>query len=388
MQIIIKGTTTCNLRCVYCSEGDKPPMILDDAVFYKLVDDLPELLDAIGDKEIDFLWHGGEPMTMGRPKLGRLMTYAKEHLSGYKVVFSMQSNGYAIDDEWIDFFKTYDVKVGISFDGLPEMHDANRPTQDGKPTAATILGNIEKMRQNGLHVGTLMVLNTAEPIDDVRLFNFITEHQLQPKIHPVIPCGRARGRDDAQKIYEKYNDLLKRLYVHCIQTEEHIIIEPLNAMMEAILGSVSIGECCFSGTCGKKFMCLYPNGGMGVCGRDNLSEVYAYGSLQTTSLLDLYESPTAQKIRSRQEYLQTHDCKDCGYWEFCHGGCAFEAVNTYGTLDHVYPHCQQRKELLVWLQTTGLELLQEALIAQKRMYRARLQERRRLLKEVSGHARE
>ena len=59
MQVIVKLTNACNLRCKYCSEGDYEVVSnLSFRLLQKLVDDLPELLDNVGEKSIDFLWHG------------------------------------------------------------------------------------------------------------------------------------------------------------------------------------------------------------------------------------------------------------------------------------------------------------------------------------------
>lgn len=387
MQIIVKGTTACNFHCVYCSEGDKEPVWLDEALFYKVVDELPAVMDANHDRMIRFLWHGGEPLMIGRPRLARFMDYAITHLADrYDVHFSMQSNGYLIDEEWIRFLKKYDVSMGISLDGYPELHDANRPTRDGGPTAAVVLKNIAAMREAGIMAGTLMVLNTAEPVDDEKLFNFIYKNHLSPKIHSVIPCGRASARMDTQKIYDNYVDLLIALYKRSIMADEPVIIDPLNEIMNAILGVTPLRECSFNGSCGREFICLYPDGEMGFCGRDNASRTFTYGNIREKSLLELYQSDHAEKIRERQPYLQTHDCQNCKDWNLCHGGCSFEAVNAFGALSSRYPYCESRRRLLHYLRTEGLLLMKKRLVDEKRKYRIILQEKQKLLEEVKQYA--
>lgn len=92
MEIVVKLTTGCNLRCVYCSEGDKPLMVLKKEYLYKLIDELPAFLEARQDKKITLLWHGGEPMSVGMAYLQQVMDYAKEKLKDYELVFQMQTN--------------------------------------------------------------------------------------------------------------------------------------------------------------------------------------------------------------------------------------------------------------------------------------------------------
>ena len=70
MEIVVKLTTGCNLRCVYCSEGNKAPQVLKKEFLYKLIDELPDFLEEHQDRDITLLWHGGEPMTVGT-EIGR-----------------------------------------------------------------------------------------------------------------------------------------------------------------------------------------------------------------------------------------------------------------------------------------------------------------------------
>ena len=176
MEIVVKLTTGCNLRCVYCSEGDKPLMILKKEYLYKLIDELPAFLDAHHDKKITLLWHGGEPMTVGTAYLQQVMDYAKEKLQGYELSFQMQTNLTLLDKAWIDLIKTYQIGVGVSIDGYQELHDANRLSKEGNPTFAIVTKNMDRLQEAGIHFGTLMVLNTEKDIDIDKLYTFIKSH--------------------------------------------------------------------------------------------------------------------------------------------------------------------------------------------------------------------
>ena len=92
MQIVVKLTNRCNLRCKYCSEGNICSYAdISSDVFNKLVDDLPMVLDFIGDKDVDFLWHGGEPLCYNKVTLCKMMDYAKDKLgTDYKVSFRLR----------------------------------------------------------------------------------------------------------------------------------------------------------------------------------------------------------------------------------------------------------------------------------------------------------
>lgn len=382
MQVILKLTTACNLKCVYCSEGDCAAETLPEEIFYKLVDEMPPLLNRLEQKDAEFLFHGGEPMLYGREALKRLIDYAKENLRGFDVRFLMQTNGTLIDDAWIEFFKAEEIAAGISLDGYPALHDKNRRTKDDKPTAEKVLHNLKLMREAGLGVGTLMVFNSPENVDADKLFEFIQEHELHPKIHSVVPCGRAVDLENSAAIYDAWVELMKKLFEKSLAREGADIIQPLDEIVDAILELAPICECSFNGSCGKNFISVYPDGEVGFCGRDNFSRHLTYGNLHDKTLSELYESTNAKKIRARQDYLATHDCKNCSDWEICHGGCAFEAVNFFGTLEAKYPNCAAQRKFIAWLRKDGLKLLKAALVREKIRLRQSIKIKKQLRGEI------
>ena len=382
MQIILKLTTNCNLACAYCSEGDKEPKTLPEEYLYKLADDIVDFSENTDERKFDFLFHGGEPTLYGRDKLSRFIDYAHKKLENFDINFMMQTNGYLIDDDWIQFFKKESIGVGVSLDGYPEIHDKFRRTKNGEPTAAKITANIKAMQAAGLSIGTLMVLNSDEEIDAQKLFDFIQEENLSPKIHPVIPCGRAYGRKDAPGIYEKYILLMERLFELALKNNMTNRIQPLDELMDAILGVAPVKECSFNGSCGKNFMCLYPDGAVGFCGRAGGAKELIYGNIQNSTLFELYNSDNAKRLKNRQAYLKENDCKDCKEWDFCHGGCAFEALNSFGKIESKYENCAGRKRLLAFLRGKGLKILKEALVREKVRLRKNIRSKREIVKSI------
>lgn len=382
MQVILKLTTACNLKCVYCSEGDCAATTLPEEIFYKLVDEMPPLLKQIGTEDAEFLFHGGEPMLYGREGLKRLINYARENLRGYNVRFLMQTNGTLIDDAWIKFFKAEEISVGVSLDGYPELHDKNRRTKADEPTAEKILRNLKLLRKAGLGVGTLMVFNSPDDVDADKLFDFIQEHELHPKIHSVVPCGRALDVKNSAEIYAAWVELMQKLFEKSLARAGADVIQPLDEIVDAILELAPIRECSFNGSCGKSFISVYPDGEIGFCGRDNFSRRLTYGNLRDKTLLELYNSANAEKIRARQSYLAAHDCAGCADWKICHGGCAYEAVNFFGTLEAKYPNCAGRKKFVGWLRRDGLKLLKAALVREKTRLRNSIKIKKQLRGEL------
>lgn len=382
MQIIVKLTTACNLACTYCSEGDSAVEQLPKELVYKMIDEYPALLDHIGTRSASILWHGGEPLLVGHDYLHDVMCYARDRLRDYDVHFLMQTNGTLVDEDWLALFREFSISAGVSLDGYRDLHDRSRRTHDGDPTFDTVYENIVRMRDAGVLGGSLMVLDTTQPVDVDVLFAFLQESGIPCKIHPVIPCGRAEGIMDSDAVYQNYIALMKELCRRSLALDEPTDINPLSDLMQAVLADGTLNECSYSGRCGDAFLCLYASGQMGICGRTSNMEGCIYGDLREMSLLAAYQSANAERVRERQSYLKEHDCASCTDWDLCHGGCSFEAAHAYGTLEHRYPSCRQRHALLEFIRTEGLDLLKEHLLRKKRRQRILLQEKRKLLEEL------
>lgn len=384
MQIIVKLTNQCNLHCSYCSEGDtKETVFLDEKLIQKMVNELPALLRHCATDHVSILWHGGEPLLYGKGRLCRVMDYAKKKLSDFKLSFAMQTNGYAIDDQWIEIFKKYDIGVGISIDGYRELHDLNRVTDEGKGSFDKVLANYQKMESSGLSAGVLMVLDTDKEINLEKLYSFIEDNGISIKIHPVIPCGRASGKSNVAEINDNYLNLLKCLFERCMASDSISVVEPLNHLLDAILADNDSGECAYSGKCAIDFICLYSDGAVGVCGRRIKDGKFEYGLLHNSSLLNLYNSELAYRIRARQEFLKENDCAQCNYWQWCHGGCTFEAVNSVGIVNAKVT-CEFRRKLVDYMMTTGVDLLKARLLRDKMVLRKIIKSKKVLIKEIEN----
>ncbi|MDO5297192.1 MAG: radical SAM protein [bacterium] len=384
MQFVVKTTTACNFHCVYCSEGDKPAQNLPLELFCRFIDELPEFLARRQEKNVDILWHGGEPLLWGRERLEKAMAYAERKLAeNYALTFSMQSNGYLLDEDALALLERHRVNVGVSLDGYRELQNANRPTRDGQPTFDRVWQNIMELRRRQLGGSILMVLNIERDIDTDQLFAFIRDNHLCCKINVLIPCGRAANCPCIQGIRRHYVRLLQELYERAVREEDDIIIEPLDKLMDAIILGNGVGECTYNGCCGSDIVCLYSDGALGFCGRDTENQLFSYGSLAEHALEELYTNARAQKVRSRDAYLQQHDCRGCSIWPLCHGGCTFEALQASGDIMAKAPGCEERRELIGYLRTTGLELFRQRLLRKKRQYRAIIAEKKKLLEEVN-----
>jgi len=383
MQFIIKVTSACNLSCTYCSEGSRKLVNLDIEIYKRFIDEIPKLLMYVGHKNVDIIWHGGEPLVIGKKWIMEAIEYTNIILSDYTLTYSIQTNATLIDNDWVRIFKEHNFSIGISLDGYKELHDQYRISQDGEGTYDSIINNIELLKRQELHPSLLMVLNsTAINLD--KLWNTLEKLKLNLKIQPVVPIGKATNQITlARNIYDSYVTTLKFIFMKLLTSDMSITVQPISSIFTKLLTNKSTGECSYNGTCTQNIVTLYPNGDVGFCGRmTNENKDYIYGSILNQDMISLYDSEVSKRIRARQAFLQENYCKNCAFWEYCHGGCTVDALSSNGDINSKYYYCESYKELLYYFMTEGLNELKRSLVNRKMRYRLLIEEKNKLIKEL------
>lgn len=125
----------CNLRCKYCfadtGEFHGARMLMPEKVAYAALDLLIAHSGKRHNLEVDLF--GGEPL-MNWDVVKKTVAYGRELEKKHdkRINFTITTNCVALDDEKIDFINREMHNVVLSLDGRREIHDALRPTANGK----------------------------------------------------------------------------------------------------------------------------------------------------------------------------------------------------------------------------------------------------------------
>ena len=159
LSIIVKVVNTCNQACQYCnlpSERVETVQVIPMKIIEKIITGATEL----GVKNIQFVWHGGEPLLAGLD-FYRNAVDLQNRLKKDGQMFDnvMQSNGLLIDEKWVKFFQENKFGVGISIDGPQDVHDRNRVRVGGSPTHHAAVKNFTFLKANDCDGGICAVVN-------------------------------------------------------------------------------------------------------------------------------------------------------------------------------------------------------------------------------------
>lgn len=181
----------CNMRCTYCygSSGEYGTRgLMEEATALRAVD---WLLEQSGEeKEVGICFFGGEPL-LNFPLMRKVAEEARARgkAAGKKLQFSVTTNLSLLDDEILAFLREYEVGVMVSFDGPPDVQNANRPFHDGRASYETVTGNIRRLL-SALPEGRVScratLCGTTDPqpvVQAIRDLGFESWH-----ISPPSPC--------------------------------------------------------------------------------------------------------------------------------------------------------------------------------------------------------
>lgn len=125
---IIKLVENCNYTCSFCRYANHPPRegsMMSMEMCKHILEEVCLYNRKKGQNFVTLIFHGGEPLLWGKKRFREIYAYEKElesRYEGFHFNNGMQSNGYLLDEEWMDIFKEMEMSVGISLDGPENMN--------------------------------------------------------------------------------------------------------------------------------------------------------------------------------------------------------------------------------------------------------------------------
>jgi uncharacterized protein len=167
----MQPTTFCNLDCTYCYLPDRRNrQDMPVAVASAVAAAIPESWSETGKLEI--VWHGGEPLAAGRPRLVELLEIFEPLRQAGRIQHVIQTNATLITDEWCRLFDAFEVSVGVSIDG-PSHGNSNRVDLRGRTAFARIAAGIEALRRCRIDFSAIAVVSAGSPCDAAEILDYL-----------------------------------------------------------------------------------------------------------------------------------------------------------------------------------------------------------------------
>lgn len=345
--VIVSPTDYCNMNCIYCFNGRRTMLerkTISEGTLRKVFEiTIPYYSD------IKFLWHGGEPLSMGQAFYEKVISLQKEiNTTDAHILNTMQSNLTLLDEDFAKFLIKNKFGIGGSFDG----------TQNEKTRhcSAQILAGHNILTQCGGTSGFICVVqaeNINHLIEDYEWFksqgiNYTLNQYLSDPCQngdPLyVPPGLFSKRMSEFFDYWFFDDGCK------------ISVTYFQDMIDFILFK-SKKLCCYS-SCLGKYVGIRYDGSIYPCNRDFdnkyfMGNVYNYTDIHECFDSEGFRSLLSTAIRRRSACKGT-----CSLYDFCEGGCNSAAdmagdvskpnTNVCQSLTYLFEHVRQ--VVLTWVE--------------------------------------
>lgn len=314
LNVLVMPTDTCNMSCIYCFHKKHR-----ESVEYMSIKTVKKILEITVPyyKEVNFIWHGGEPLLMGLD-FYREVVKLQSHVS-CTINNSVQTNLTLMTKEYSDFFCENGFKVSGSYDGVCNSELRGRDSE--------IMNGRQLIVEHGKTCGLIMVVsahNIEQLIDSYLLFknmgvNFSLNLYVDQKDNPDSML--ALNIDLAtNKLIELFD-----YWVHDV--EGKIYISYFKHILDFILKKRR-SLCTFTSCLGRWIGIRY-NGEIVPCNRFFPAQ-YSYGNVFNYSDIgQAFETNGFKAIISRA-IMRREKCKTCDIYQFCNGGCNNNAHNENG----------------------------------------------------------
>ena len=348
--VIFKATEACNSNCIYCEVVKKhQPAVMTHDLLAVVFSRMNEYLTAHPHETMRFTWHGGEACLLGaeyfrkaRELQDRLCPNTKARILHY-----VQSNLTLLTQEIVDAFKALGIdRVGSSFEPLPNIRGLGA-ARDSRAYNEKFMKGINLLAQNDLPWGAIYVVHRRSLGLARELLHYLANLNggSLPMFNKIYLYG---GDPHGLAITpEEFADFLGELLpVYWENRVRFPNLQPISRFVDGVIYGRKASVCDFSGKCAHAWLYIGPTGKTSQCGRSGDFEFMSYGTIEDRSIDEILCDPLRDEIQRRQEILPREACRDCRFWDLCHGGCPLDAYIEHKTFLKPSPNCAWVKRFL------------------------------------------
>ena len=332
VQVTLFPTDGCNLRCRYCYAGaEKRRHVMPAEAGKAAIDKVANRAKELGCDNFVVGFHGnGEPF-FAFDLVKELCRYTREvsERVGLKGNLTLATNG-VMNDEQLDWLITWFDSVNISFDGLEELQNRQRPLADGSGSFPWVHRTLKRLNDEGKGFGirTTVTASGVEKLPEIAAFVLENYPRCDPlHVEPSWEAGRSLQTGERAPD----PDLFVRKFLEADALLDGKIKLVFSAARAEHLG---IGYCT---VCSDSFV-VTPEGLVTSCFEvaemsDPRSARFIYGAYDP-SLKDFVYDEEKRKDLHRLTLDNMPYCRDCFCKYHCCGDCAAKLLGLKPPEEH------------------------------------------------------
>lgn len=246
-EFIVKVHERCNLACDYCyvyEMADKSwkqrPAKMDIDTFAASVRRIEEHVRVHGQRYVQIVFHGGEPMLAGVDYLLKAASIARRDLSPLtEVSLSIHTNGTLLTAAKLDSLLGAGIAVGVSLDGSKEANDRHRIDRRGAGSFDRVAGALQLLSRPEyapIYSGILCTVDLEnDPVDTYETLKSFSPpgidlllplgNWLEPPPHRLAGSGRTPYADWMIQVFDRwYGDEDDSMDVRFFREIMHLVL--------------------------------------------------------------------------------------------------------------------------------------------------------------------
>ncbi len=316
----------CNMRCRYCFYADEMKNRSVSSYGVMSIGTLECIVKRVFaevDGKCTFSFQGGEPTLAGLEFFRNFITFVRRYNTrNIKTDFVIQTNGYAVNENWARFFAENQFLVGLSLDGYKDLHDLYRVDGKQSGTFYAVLRAAELFIKYHVEFNILTVITaqTAKHIEKIYRFFKKNNFVYQQYIPCLDPLREEQGNESYSLTPERYAQFLKSLFdlwYADFMKGEFVYNRYFENLVGILLGQAP-EACCMLGHCTNQFV-VEADGSVYPCDFYVLDQ-YCIGNL-VTDPFNLIEQNRTLTDFIEKSVEGNEACKECKWYFLCRGGC-------------------------------------------------------------------
>ncbi|MDP2488988.1 anaerobic sulfatase maturase [Vibrio splendidus] len=329
LTILVKPSSDkCNLKCQYCFYHDVSGKRETKDYGFMSFSTAKNLIDnALSSNEysnINFAFQGGEPSLIGLPFFKKFVDYANSNASKHNktVLYSFQTNGVGLSDQWLAFFQQHDFLIGLSLDGDKFTHDKYRICSTEKGSYERVIHTLSRFRKKNIRFNILSVVTSSLAH---RIKAIYPELKSLGATHlQFIPClepwGEVSSKQEWSLTAEAYGCFLSDLFVLWkgdVYQGSAPDIRYFNNIIGIMFGYMP-ESCDMRGVCAIQNV-VEADGSIYPCDFYTF-ESKKIGHVSTHEFENIHTEEAAKTFLSHSFTLPS-DCRQCMFQQLCRTGC-------------------------------------------------------------------
>ena len=349
--LIKPASGACNMRCKYCFYADVINVREIKNYGMMTVDTLEILVKkALSQVEetVSFAFQGGEPTLVGLEFYKKFIELQKKHNSNkVKILNSIQTNGYIINEEWARFLAENRFLVGLSLDGPKEINDRYRLDNNQNSVFDKVMAAAKLFDQYYVQYNILCVVNRFVAFNAKRVYDFFKEQCF--RYLQFIPCldGFKSGESEFSLSHKQYADFLKVTFDEYFKdffSNNYISVRHFDNYVHMLLDAPP-ESCDLNGVCSSYFV-VEGDGSVYPCDFYVLDD-YTLGNILTHDLEEMIKSEKAEWFYKSSTHVD-EKCKVCKHFTLCRGGCRRNRESLTDGRLQLNKYCEAYREFFVY----------------------------------------